>query len=312
MRVILQAAAGPEDGRRLVIEAGQSLTVGRTERADAALAGDPALSSVHFLVASDGAGCAIEDLQSRNGTFVNGRRINGRTPLKEGDQILAGQTTLVVELVETPGPRSGAPASAAVGPSSPKTTYTAEPCDSGLTLCRGDLGEIQPADLALRLAEVLPAHVIVDFHHLGAKPPENLSARNYLFDWLDAEAAEASSPLVVSKDEFPDWPTLVAQGWGKNAVVCLFTAVDRTSLLAHLRGSCRGRRGDGEGLVGWCWPSVLALLLSHGKAETVQDLLSGIDAALVELPDLPQTWQLFGPERLSGILDRLGFARAAG
>jgi hypothetical protein len=310
MRVILQAAAGPESGRRLALDAGESLSVGRTERADVALANDAALSSLHFLVQTDGAGCAIEDLQSRNGTFVNGRRIVERTPLQSGDQVLAGQTTFVVEFIDAPGPKSVAQASVAAGPSSPKTSYTVEPCDSGLTLCRGSLDEIQPADVALRLAGVLPAHLIVDFHHLGTAPPEGLSTRNYLFDWLDADAAAAASPLVVSQGEFPDWPALVAQGWGKNAVVCLFAGMDRASLLAHLRGACRGRRGDGEGLVGWCWPSVLALLLSHGPAAAVEALLSGIDAALVELPDLPQTWQLFGRERLPETLDRLGFARA--
>ncbi len=189
--------------------------------------------------------------------------------------------------------------------------YTVEQCDSGLTLCRGNLEEIQPADLALRLSSVLPTHLIVDFHHLGATPPAALSARNYLFDWLDADAAEASSPLVISQDELRDWPTLVARGWGKNAVVCLFTGADRALLLAHLRAACRGRRGDGEGLMGWCWPSVLALLLSHGAAATVRALLSAIDAALVELPDLPQTWQLFGSAALPETLDRLGFVRVA-
>ena len=138
MQVILEIAAGPETGRRLTLEAGRSLTVGRTERADVVLADDPAVSSVHFLLDNGGRDCAIEDLQSRNGTFVNGRRITTRTPLKDEDQILAGQSTFLVEFVKATGPSPRAPASAAAGPGFARTSYTAEPCDSGLTTsCHG-------------------------------------------------------------------------------------------------------------------------------------------------------------------------------
>ena len=36
-----------------------------------------------------------EDMQSKHGVFVNGRRISEEAPLVEGDQILIGQTTLL-------------------------------------------------------------------------------------------------------------------------------------------------------------------------------------------------------------------------
>lgn len=36
-----------------------------------------------------------EDMQSKHGVFINGRRISEEAPLVEGDQILIGQTTLL-------------------------------------------------------------------------------------------------------------------------------------------------------------------------------------------------------------------------
>ena len=50
------------------------------------------VSSRHAAVVRtpDGAGFAIQDLGSRNGTFVNGKRITGDTPLQDGDVIGCG------------------------------------------------------------------------------------------------------------------------------------------------------------------------------------------------------------------------------
>ena len=70
-----------------------------------------------------------------------------------------------------------------------------------------------------------------------------------------------------------------------------------------------GRTSDylNDPIIGYCWPSVLAPLLSHYTPDFVQRLLEGIDAVLVEFPDLPDTWQLYGRRELVGLLCRLGF-----
>ncbi|MCH9023175.1 MAG: FHA domain-containing protein [Planctomycetes bacterium] len=38
------------------------------------------------------------DLKSKHGTFINGRKINGETELHEGDKIDIGKTTLLFSL----------------------------------------------------------------------------------------------------------------------------------------------------------------------------------------------------------------------
>ena len=48
------------------------------------------VSRRHARIAVSGAHAVIEDLGSRNGTFVRGRRVNGATELADGDEICLG------------------------------------------------------------------------------------------------------------------------------------------------------------------------------------------------------------------------------
>jgi len=62
---------------------------------------DPMVSQHHALVWSDTHGVHIRDLGSRNGTRVNGKRIQAPTKLEAGDRIEIGpDTALVLRLVE--------------------------------------------------------------------------------------------------------------------------------------------------------------------------------------------------------------------
>jgi hypothetical protein len=58
----------------------------------------PSVSSHHACVFSDGEQCIVEDLQSTNGTFVNGRRV-GRRALRNGDVVLVGRHKMVFDQV---------------------------------------------------------------------------------------------------------------------------------------------------------------------------------------------------------------------
>jgi hypothetical protein len=192
-------------------------------------------------------------------------------------------------------------------PPPPKTqaTYTMERCESGSMLFRGNIAELSPAELAVRLTQFCPVYLVMDFNHLGAPPPAELPATDYLFTWLGPVAAAGVSPVVIAQYDFPEWYKLVDQAWGKDAVVCLFSKMQKGPVLEHLRAACRGR-GAGGSVIGYCWPSVLAPLLSHSPAQTVKNLMAGIEAVLVELPDLPETWQLYGAGDLKQYLDRAG------
>lgn len=69
------------------------LNLGRDPRNDLALA-DNLVSAMHAQIRREPNGYVIYDLNSRNGTFVNGRRIT-RHRLRSGDRITVGRTVLV-------------------------------------------------------------------------------------------------------------------------------------------------------------------------------------------------------------------------
>jgi sigma-B regulation protein RsbU (phosphoserine phosphatase) len=83
---------GPNLGQRFAL-AGESLLIGRQD--DAAIVLESLAVSRHHarILCADG-DYLVEDVGSSNGTFVNGRRINGPTPLAEGDELQIGPYVL--------------------------------------------------------------------------------------------------------------------------------------------------------------------------------------------------------------------------
>ena len=57
---------------------------------------DPTVSSLHARLARSAGGTIAEDLGSRNGTWVNGRRLTGQTSLSRGDRLRFGNVELEV------------------------------------------------------------------------------------------------------------------------------------------------------------------------------------------------------------------------
>jgi pSer/pThr/pTyr-binding forkhead associated (FHA) protein len=74
---------------------GPPRTVGRRSETDVAIAWDSQVSGLHAeLHGFSGEWTIVDDGLSRNGTFVNGQRINGRHRLRDGDRIRVGQTII--------------------------------------------------------------------------------------------------------------------------------------------------------------------------------------------------------------------------
>jgi predicted component of type VI protein secretion system len=92
----LKVTAGNASGSAIPLE--QELVIGRSTPGLGSLGGDSEISRVHARVHHDASGqLTVEDLGSTNGTFVNGNRISSPTPLRPGDELRVGQTTLTVE-----------------------------------------------------------------------------------------------------------------------------------------------------------------------------------------------------------------------
>ncbi|HZO27591.1 MAG TPA: ATP-binding cassette domain-containing protein [Chloroflexota bacterium] len=70
----------------------QSVVIGRSEGADI-FVDNPTVSRRHALVECDERGCRITDLNSYNGTYVNGERVTTKA-LVDGDQIVIGNSVI--------------------------------------------------------------------------------------------------------------------------------------------------------------------------------------------------------------------------
>ena len=73
------------------------LTIGRTAQNDVALEGDEFASASHVRIDPRRDGVWVVDLDSTNGTFVNGHRVDGPQRLSAGDIVRVGETELRFE-----------------------------------------------------------------------------------------------------------------------------------------------------------------------------------------------------------------------
>ncbi|HEX7499416.1 MAG TPA: sigma 54-interacting transcriptional regulator [Polyangia bacterium] len=103
----LLALFGPKQGLRIPLVG--SLTLGRGAMVDLQLV-DGKVSREHCRIDATGARVMIEDLGSHNGTYVNGEVISRPTPVAEGDEMMVGDTLLLVagDQIEVANARYGA------------------------------------------------------------------------------------------------------------------------------------------------------------------------------------------------------------
>jgi diguanylate cyclase (GGDEF)-like protein len=77
-------------GSRFRVPRKTSVTIGRADTTDLRLSGSTSLSRLHARLRLAGGAVTIEDAGSRNGTYVNGRRIEGPVELQSGDRLQVG------------------------------------------------------------------------------------------------------------------------------------------------------------------------------------------------------------------------------
>jgi len=91
-RPYLVALTGPDAGRTYRLADG-SMTIGRAKSCDVRVVDDE-VSRDHARIICVGTNVMVEDLGSRNGTFVNGESVS-RHLLADGDKVTIGDTTIL-------------------------------------------------------------------------------------------------------------------------------------------------------------------------------------------------------------------------
>lgn len=146
----LRFLSGTFEGRDVVLPNNTALVIGRTDEADLEI-DDPKLSRQHARISTMAGVIEVEDLKSRNGTFVNGEKIQ-KARLKPGDRIVIGASTIrLVPAAET-APRPSTPER---GESRPKFTAPSEETQSSDADDRpltGSLREFRLSDVLQLLA----------------------------------------------------------------------------------------------------------------------------------------------------------------
>jgi hypothetical protein len=140
LQYVLSFVAGKDHGREFPLPPDLSIVIGRVSDVDLLLL-DEKVSRKHAKVFTHGGKVAIEDLASKNGTFVNGERIRTKE-LKEGDEIVIGTSRIKLLSVNKAGPR--APSSLASELSRRAATGVA---DDTVPLIAGSIREMPLPDL---------------------------------------------------------------------------------------------------------------------------------------------------------------------
>jgi two-component system, NtrC family, sensor kinase len=112
----LHVLQGPDAGKRYPLPAHEPQLIGRsTEALDIT---DKTVSRRHAELTPDDGTWFVRDLESSNGTFVNGRPVFDRTPVCSGDRIRCGDTLFVIaseaELPSAAAPTARTPAVVAI------------------------------------------------------------------------------------------------------------------------------------------------------------------------------------------------------
>jgi serine/threonine-protein kinase len=112
--ITLTVTHGPHRGQQFRLTGHDTFIVGRSRRAHLRLPEKDAnkgwlISRLHFLVEANPPRCRVLDLGSRNGTHVNGTRVDA-SDLHDGDRIQAGRTVLHVAIPAEAEPAAPAPA----------------------------------------------------------------------------------------------------------------------------------------------------------------------------------------------------------
>ena len=97
-QVVLKSAwvtvvSGFRAGREMLLSKGET-TIGRAEGCDIPLYGDPGVEGLHAHILLRNGRYLLEDLSAAGGTFLNGERVDRPAPLRSGDLIELGRSSL--------------------------------------------------------------------------------------------------------------------------------------------------------------------------------------------------------------------------
>jgi pSer/pThr/pTyr-binding forkhead associated (FHA) protein len=153
-------------GRELVPLTGQRVTLGKASTNTVSLEHDPTVSRLHAIVENHGSAWSIRDVGSRNGTYINGEKIDAERVLRSGDELRIGKCRLVFlvarEAGEPPDEATIVPDAAQLPPRLTRREY-----DVLMVLCRPLVSDDpfpEPASVRRMASELFVTEAAVKQH----------------------------------------------------------------------------------------------------------------------------------------------------
>lgn len=263
MPAFLEIQSGPRKGQRIRLNPGQTLSVGRTPKADLAFAQDSLMSGIHFGVECGENACQLRDLNSRNGTLLNGKKVT-QSPLQHGDQIVAGGTTFLLQMEGGQAP--------VVEAALPPLSAEATPQERLLSLLRRDFQPLYAILDAARDIKILALLLQYKEEHQS------------LYEGQEGNRLAQFAPyLVTVKKDSALLGTLVRQGWGQSWGVYLTSPSEFADVRRHLRHFLEVKLPDGNQVYFRFYdPRVLRTYLPTCTPEETNQLFGPIKTYILE------------------------------
>ncbi|MFT5525497.1 MAG: hypothetical protein ACI9G1_000917 [Pirellulaceae bacterium] len=192
-------------------------------------------------------------------------------------------------------------------------TFTSEECNTGLVNFRGPVVEdeslFKPSSLVQLFADRFESVMSVHFQKFGQETPDEFSNAIPLFDWLPPDVARTYGPVLVKEETYTAHANILDDAWDNDAAI-IYLGYNEAGMLEHLQKLIHAKfPGISEegGVTGYCWPVVLCQFLAF-QDSSYSDILLGdvIAAVLMEIPDLPGTWQIFAKPEFGETLRDMG------
>lgn len=142
---VLRFISGKDKGREYLLAADRHIMIGRDTGVDLLLV-DNKVSRQHAAITTHAGQVMLHDMESRNGTFVNDRRIS-TSMLKVGDEIILGSSRMRLEMTNQAMPVDGQ-----VMIKSGAVAEESKPKSKAEVLMQGDISRIALPDLIQMLS----------------------------------------------------------------------------------------------------------------------------------------------------------------
>ncbi|MEM9588122.1 MAG: FHA domain-containing protein [Planctomycetota bacterium] len=322
LRVTLQIDLADAAGPRRSLRPFQTLTVGRDGSSDWEYPADQMLSSRHFQLSTDAAVCRLKDLESTNGTLLNGQPVS-QGVLADGDLIEAGNTkfkcridggrppqTREVEAAKPTSSKINASASAtsssgfvaplAVSPEATKAsadTLSMSQSKAGTYVMGGPLAPASASGWIATLETLYQPVLVVDSQAIDEAVREQLPEDSFVYSFLPMPQRRFASPIALMDDQWIPRGPLVDELFGSNQMLVVLCPKDEPIPVKTIMASA--------GL--FTRPEIMRPQLTETTTDVVAALMPGLAGVFAEA-DQPEAWTLIMTDDPSKEFEQLGWS----